>query len=92
MTFCDMVLALGSNVQGQIGRFLPTVNLTCDFIAPAPVGAWLEGRTEVLRVTRNLVFAQALLTADGTPVARTNGILKIGSEGGPRFSPEAVLG
>ncbi len=77
LTICDMVLAIGSNFQAELHQFLPTVNLTCDFLAPAPVGTWLEGRVEVLRTTRNLVFSQAILTADGTPVARANGIFKL---------------
>lgn len=77
LTICDMVLAIGSNFQAKLQHFLPTVNLTCDFLAPAPLGAWIEGRVEVLRTTRNLVFSQAMLTADGTPVARANGIYKI---------------
>ncbi len=92
MTLCDMQLALGSNYQGKLLRFLPTVNLNADFLAPAPLGSWVEGRTEVLRVTRNLVFAQAILTADGTPVLRGNGIFKLGSEIDPSFSVERFLG
>jgi hypothetical protein len=32
----------------------------------------------VLRTTRTMVFAQGLVTADGVPVARASGIMKIG--------------
>jgi uncharacterized protein (TIGR00369 family) len=78
MTFADMLLGMGSNVQAKLGRFLPTVNMTSDFLAPAPLGCWVEGRTEVLRTTRNLVFAQCLVTADGAPAMRASGILKLG--------------
>jgi uncharacterized protein (TIGR00369 family) len=79
LTICDMVLAIGSNFQAKLQQFLPTVNLVCDFLAPALLGAWIEGRVEVLRTTRNLVFSQAMLTADGAPIARANGIYKIGT-------------
>ena len=78
-TFADMMLGVGCSFQADLGRFLPTVNLTADFLGPAPLGAWVEGRVEVLRTTRNLVFGQCLVTADGNPALRASGILKIGS-------------
>jgi len=61
----DMLLAMGSNLQADLSRFLPTVNLTCDFLGPATLGSWIEGRLEVLRVTNSLVFSQGLLTVQG---------------------------
>jgi len=78
MTFADMLLGLGSNFAERLNRFLPTVNLTGDFLAPAPLGAWVQGRAEVLRVTRNLVFSQTLITADDVPVLRASGVMKLG--------------
>jgi uncharacterized protein (TIGR00369 family) len=80
MTFVDMAMAMGINYQEKLGRFLPTINITTDFLAPAQIGAWLEGRTDVLRMTRTMVFAQCLVTADGVNVVRANGIFKIGAE------------
>jgi len=78
MTLADMLLGMGANYQGKLGRFLPTVSMTTDFLAPAPLGAWVEGRTELLRTTRNLVFAQCLVTADGNLSLRASGIMKMG--------------
>jgi uncharacterized protein (TIGR00369 family) len=83
-TLADMLLIHCSNMQARLSRYLLTVNLTCDFIGPAPLGAWLEGRGEVLRVTKSLVFAQGLITADGEPVLRTNGVFKIPPQPDPR--------
>jgi uncharacterized protein (TIGR00369 family) len=79
-TFCDMVLPLGAHAQSDAarGRFLPTVSLQIDYLAPASLGAWVQGETQLLRATRTMVFAQALVSADGQPVARASGILKIG--------------
>ena len=37
-----------------------------DFIAAAPLSSWVQGQAEILRVTRNLVFSQGLVYADGT--------------------------
>ena len=79
MTFADMLLGMGANFAEKLGRFLPTINMTSDFLAPSPLGSWGEGQAEVLRVTRNLVFAQALITADGTPSLRVSGIMKLGA-------------
>ena len=59
-------------------RSLPTESLQIDYLAPAPLGSWVKGETEVLRVTRSLVFAQGLVSADGEPVARASAIMKIG--------------
>lgn len=77
-TFADMLLPIAARLQSRAEMgFLPTINLTCDFLAPAPLGSWVEGRAEAVTVTRNLLFAQGLATADGKPCLRANGIFKI---------------
>lgn len=84
MTLSDMLLLMGSNIEGGVNRYFTTVNVTCDFIAPAPEGAWVEGRMQVLRVARSLVFSQGLFTTGETVVARCSGILKPVSDPDPR--------
>ncbi len=81
-TFCDMLIPLSVHRKSpEIGRrFLPTISLQIDYLAPAPLGCWIEGTAELLRATRTLVFAQGLVTADGVPCARTSGVFKIGPE------------
>ncbi|MEK9721625.1 MAG: PaaI family thioesterase [Quisquiliibacterium sp.] len=64
LTFADMTLILGSNVQSGLHRYMTTVNLSTDFIRGVPQGGWLEGRTEVLRITRNHVFSKPILTVN----------------------------
>ncbi len=79
MTFADMMLPIGARVAAKMPPvFLPTINLAMDYLAPAPLGSWIEGRARVLRVTRNLVFADGIITAGDTPIARANGTFKIG--------------
>jgi uncharacterized protein (TIGR00369 family) len=80
-SFCDMLLPVAIHRQSaEIGlRFLATINLQVDYLAPAQTGAWVEGQAQVLRATRTMVFAQGLVHADGEPVARASGIFKIGS-------------
>ncbi|WP_426304994.1 PaaI family thioesterase [Acidovorax facilis] len=79
-SFCDMLLPLSVHRKcDQVAdRFLPTISLQIDYLAPASLGAWVQGEAEPLRVTRSLVFAQGLVTADGVPCARVSGVFKIG--------------
>lgn len=79
-SFCDMLLPMCAHdlVPTLAQRFMPTINLQIDYLAPSPLGAWVEGEAQVLRTTATLVFIQGLVTADGAPVARASGIFKIG--------------
>ncbi len=82
-TFIDMLMPFGIMHESKMaGRFLPTVHLSQEFLAPAPLGSWVEGAADLLRTTRNLVFAQCLVTADGEPCMRASGIFKLGRETG----------
>jgi len=78
-SFGDMLLPVCIHRQSEIGqRFLPTVSLQIDYLAPAPLGAWVQGEADVLRVTRTMVFAQGVARIDDTAVLRVSGIFKIG--------------
>ena len=72
----DMLLGPGSEFELKSGRFLPTISISADFMAPAPLGSWVEGRSEVLKTTGKFLFAQCLITADGKPALRASGIMK----------------
>jgi len=80
-SFCDMLLVLVAHHQSETLRahFMPTVSLQLDYLAPAPLGCWIEGGGQLLRTTRSLAFVQALVTADGQPCVRASGVLKIGA-------------
>lgn len=80
MSFVDMAMPMGVVYQENLNRFLPTISLTTDFLAPVPLDSWLEARTDVLRVTRSMVFAQCLVQADGTTAVRASGVFKLGAE------------
>lgn len=85
-TFVDMMLPMLAHRQAPELRnqFLPTVSLQIDYLAPCPLGAWVQGEAQVLRVTRNLAFVQGLVTADDVPALRASGIFKIGKPFDPR--------
>ena len=77
--FADILLSTAAQYQTDIPRvFLPTISLQMDFIAAAPLGSWVQGQADILRVTRNLVFSQALVHADGKLVLRSSGVFKRG--------------
>lgn len=78
-TFCDMLLpSVAIHQTTMERRFLPTISLQVDFLAGAAKGAWVQGEGDVLRTTRNMVFIQGLVTADGAPAVRVSGIFKMG--------------
>lgn len=79
--FADMQAVLVRPEIGIPDQAIPTINLTTDFIAVSPLGAWVEMRAALVRKTRSLVFCQGVITADGEIVARTNAIYKIGKPG-----------
>ena len=80
MSFVDMAMPMAVLYQENLSRFLPTINLSTDFLAPVPLDAWIEARTDVLRVTRSMVFAQCLVQADGITAVRASGVFKLGAE------------
>ena len=91
-TFCDMFLPISAHHLSDDlqQRFLPTINLQIDYLAPSPKGAWVQGAGQLLRSTRSLVFMQGVVTADGQPVARASGIFKIGPRFEDAFAPPAA--
>jgi uncharacterized protein (TIGR00369 family) len=82
-TFADMMMPVVFMRHPEVAvrnRALPTVSLQIDFIGATPMGAWLEGDAQVLKVTRSLVFAQGVARADGKIVLRASGVYKFGPE------------
>ena len=77
-TFADMFIPIAARVQSKADvGFAPTVSLNLDFIAPARLGSWVEGRAEFLRAGKSLFFAQGLATADGVLCLRASAIFKV---------------
>jgi acyl-coenzyme A thioesterase PaaI-like protein len=72
----DMLLIGGSHAALDYRDFTVTVSLHCDYLDAAPLGAWLEGRMEVVRATGSMIFAEGRLTIEGRPILRTSGILR----------------
>ncbi len=79
-TFADMLLPWSAHRLNRVAsaHFLPTVTLQLDYLAPVPLGAWVQGEAQVLRSTRSLLFMQGLVWADAQLAVRVSGVLKIG--------------
>ncbi len=92
-TFADMLLPIAARMQAKADvGFAPTVNLTLDFIAPAKLGAWVEGTAEFLRAGKSLFFAQGLAAADGVLCLRASAIFKVTPPLGTIPTLEAMFG
>ncbi len=77
--FTDILISTAAHYQCDIPRaFLPTISLQFDFMAPAPMGSWVQGQAEVLKLTKNLVFSQGLVWADGVLALRASGVFRRG--------------
>ena len=75
-TLADMLLLIATNIQTKLGQFLLTVSLDVDYVGPVKVGDWLEGRAEVVRAGRSIIFTHGRMTVAGNTVARVNAVLK----------------
>ena len=81
----DLVGTMGGGTLVGVAKFLPTVSMTFDFVAPAKVGDWVEGRAEVVRQTRSLLFTNIYLTVGEEKFLRASQIAKIPSGDGLAF-------
>jgi len=85
MTVMDMAIGVAISVGAKTGGFTPSVNLTYDFVAPGPMGAWLQSKVDWVHTTKRTGFANGYLIGPDGPVMRANGICKITDPNDPRF-------
>lgn len=76
-TFADLQIIAVVFGPGTAEAHSPTIHLSVDYLAPAPFEAWVEATVTLVKATRSLIFTQALITVDGSPVARSNAIYRI---------------
>lgn len=92
MTFCDYVLpTIARLTDPDHDHFTPTISMNISFLAPARLGAWVEGRAKTLRRSANLLFVDGLITADGKAVVHASGIFKRGNPDERRAGSAALL-
>ena len=54
-----------------------TVGLAVDYLANGKVGQWLQVSPRLLKVGKSLGFVDAVVTADGEPIARANATFRL---------------
>lgn len=75
-TFADAQALAVRTYSGAPQDHTPTVSLSVDYLGGPAMGSWLVADVTLLRATRTLIFTQALITADGKPVARSSAIYR----------------
>jgi uncharacterized protein (TIGR00369 family) len=91
MVVADLVGTMGGGALVGLRKFLPTVSMTFDFVAPAKLGDWVEGRPEIVRQTRSLLFTNIYLTVGDDKILRASAIAKIPSGDGLAFGKARLV-
>jgi uncharacterized protein (TIGR00369 family) len=78
-TFADMMAYAAQWEAGLLNTLTPTLSLSTDFLAPALLGQWIRGDTQLVKSTRTMLFTQSIVRAGETSVLRCNAIYKIGA-------------
>ena len=73
--FLDTVI--GRMIVHATKRNCATISLDTRFVAPAPIGSWIEGRVTIKKVTKSMAFVEAEATADGELVATASAIFRV---------------
>jgi uncharacterized protein (TIGR00369 family) len=79
-----LIAALADNAMGYscaqatgwVSSFV-TISLSIDFTGRAEIGQWLAVESDVIRTGSTICFAQSLIRADDTVIARANGTFRV---------------
>lgn len=83
MSFLDSVLARA--VAGAAAGSFVTLRMTTDFLAPARLGDWVEGRAIVTRRTRSLCYVRGEARVGERRIATADAVFRLlGRSHGPR--------
>jgi uncharacterized protein (TIGR00369 family) len=56
---------------------LVTISLAVDYVGSAEIGQWLSVESTVIKTGSTICFAQSLIKADDTVIARANGTFRV---------------
>lgn len=76
LTLIDMTIFAGGHLAGVSDVAGVTLDLSCQFIAPAELGGSLDATIELLRETKRLAFMRGLVEQEGRMVASWTGTLR----------------
>ena len=79
-----LIAALSDNAMGYScahimggASSLVTIGLALDFVGTAQVGQWLSVETDVIKTGSTICFAQCLIKADDSIIARANATFRV---------------
>ena len=79
-----LITALADNAMGyscaQVTNWTTsfvTISLSIDFVGSAGIGQWLAVESEVIKTGSTICFAQSLIKADDTVIARASGTFRV---------------
>lgn len=75
MTFADIFLSRA--VMAVAKPPFVTLRMGCDFVSPAFNGAWVEGRAQVTKRGREIIFLEGQITSRSKVVMNVTGQFKI---------------
>lgn len=76
-TFADVVMSKAVLLVGTDRTSMPTVNLSIDYLAPAPLGGWVEAEIRIDRLAKSLAFIHATFHVGETMVLRASAVFRI---------------
>lgn len=77
MLFSFADLFLGRIVVAATKRACTTIKLNAEYVAPGKAGDWVEGEGEILRLTRDLAYMRAQVSANGATLMTAQGIWRL---------------
>jgi acyl-coenzyme A thioesterase PaaI-like protein len=73
----DVVLGIGGLEQAGVKGFFITISLAQDFLAPVPLGSWLEAEVDLLRRASTTMFVQGVFRVRGEAALRASGVFRL---------------
>jgi len=75
-SLADNAMGLSYGLKLGAPGGIVTVSLNLDYIGSGQIGQWLEISPRVLKASKTTGFVDALITADGTLVARASAVFR----------------
>ena len=78
-TLVDNAMAFSCRqvMDGWASSWMATISLSVDFIGPAQIGQWLTVESDVIKTGKTICFAQSLIKADNSVIARANATFRV---------------
>jgi uncharacterized protein (TIGR00369 family) len=76
-SLADISLGYNAAFSGKDPVPLVTSSLTIDYVSSAKIGDWIETKTDVQKVGRNVAFANCYFIVNSTRIARASAVFSV---------------